>query len=621
MKDASTARDGARMKVRFPLAVKLIGMISLIVLLSMATVTAIATRFFAEDSRMSAEVNNLSLNRAVALQIESEITALFTGALNLLDNLRSDSSGDVRHDIIVSNYFTRNPTMAWIGVPGEETVVNRVLFSSYDIDERLVDDFLRTKEAEAERARAGEYLLVNASAALGVPAAVLFAPCRDYGTDNYVACVFSTGNFQNIVQGDSYAEMLAVAYDGEVVVHHDFAAVKSGANLADDPLVAKSLAATTSNMEFRYRAADGTEHLGAFHKISLGSLTVLSSVPLDLVYLAAVDVARRNAILTGIVLVLSILAVWFFSKTVSQPVLALVDAARKIERGEFETGLKPTTRDELGLLTNSFASMGKGLAERERIKETFGKFVNKEVAERALTGQLVLGGVRKTATIFFSDIRSFTAISERLAPEAVVEFLNEYMTRMVHCVERTGGVVDKFIGDAIMAVWGTPVSTGNSKRDALECLRAALFMRQSLVEFNRGRGSDDKPVIRIGCGINTGSCLAGQIGSSQRMEYTVIGDAVNLASRIEALNKPLGTDILVSDKTYSLVKDYVIAEVMPAIRVKGKSEPLRIYAIVNFKGVRGPKTLAEVRNLLGIPIPTEIVDLGKEEEKYEILKK
>lgn len=139
----------------FPFSVKLIGIISLIVLLSMSTVTAIATRFFAEDSRMSAEVNNLSLNRAVALQIESEITALFTGVLNLLDNLRADSSDAIRHDITVSNYFTRNPAVAWIGVPGEETVANRDFFSSNGIDERLVEDFLKTKEAEAARARRG----------------------------------------------------------------------------------------------------------------------------------------------------------------------------------------------------------------------------------------------------------------------------------------------------------------------------------------------------------------------------------------------------------------------------------------------------------------------------------
>jgi len=607
--------------VRFPLVVKLIGMISLIVVIAMAAVTGIATWFFAEDSRVSAEVNNLALNRAVALQMESEITSIHTGALTLIDNLREGRGSAVQGEIAVSNYFTRNPSVAWIGVPGEKTARNEAFFRSYEIPVESVDEFLRSQTEVAELARAGDYLLVNASVALGVPAAALFAPCRDFGTDNYLACVFSTASFQGMVQTDSAASIMAVGYDGGLIVHPDFAAVKRGANLSDDPLVSKSLVATSTNMEFRYRDADGRESLGAFHKIPLGNVTVLSSVPLETVYVAAVDVARRNIIITAIVVLLSILAVWFFSKTVSQPVLRLVEAARRIEKGEFDVAIKPTSRDELGLLTRSFSQMGKGLAERERIKETFGKFVNKEVAEQALTGNLALGGVRKTATIFFSDIRSFTSISERLAPEAVVEFLNEYMTRMVSCVEKTGGVVDKFIGDAIMAVWGAPVSKGDAARDAFSCLHAAIAMRHSLIEFNKGRGSADKPIIRIGCGINTGPCLAGQIGSAQRMEYTVIGDAVNLASRIEALNKPFGTDILVSHHTYELLRNYLVVEPMPPIKVKGKVEPLKIYAVVNLRGESGPTTLGELRALLGIEAPKGLVDPEKEEVKYEILPK
>ena len=144
------------------------------------------------------------------------------------------------------------------------------------------------------------------------------------------------------------------------------------------------------------------------------------------------------------------------------------------------------------------------------------------------------------------------------------------MTRMVACIEATGGVVDKFIGDAIMGVWGAPLSAGTPKDDALAAIRAMIMMRESLLEFNRDRGGPDKPLIHNGSGLNTGPCIAGQIGSMSRMEYTVIGDAVNLASRIEALNKPFGTDVLISEYTYELVKDDVVAEPMPSITVKGK---------------------------------------------------
>ena len=152
-------------------------------------------------------------------------------------------------------------------------------------------------------------------------------------------------------------------------------------------------------------------------------------------------------------------------------------------------------------------------------------------------------------------------------------------------------------------------------------------MRSALQEFNVGRGGDKKPIIKIGCGVNTGPVIAGQIGSSQRMEYTVIGDAVNFASRTEALNKPLGTDILITENTYELVKDHVLVEQMPSVTVKGKEKPVRMYAVINMPeatdipgaGPNGPKTMAEVRQMLGIPTPDyEKVNLDEEEKKSNI---
>jgi adenylate cyclase len=274
------------------------------------------------------------------------------------------------------------------------------------------------------------------------------------------------------------------------------------------------------------------------------------------------------------------------------------------------------------VLTASFQRMCTALG-------IFGRFTNRDIALRAMRGEIKPGGLPKHATIFFSDIREFTAKSENFtrafgddASDRIVHWLNEYFTQMVECIEKTGGVVDKFIGDAVMAHWGTAYTSGSPEKDACNCIMAALMMRKALYEMNKKRepGDSGNPSIRIGCGINTGMVTAGQLGSDLRMEYTAIGDPVNLASRTEALNKPFGTDILITENTLQLVKRNFITEEMPSVTVKGKEEPVRIFAVINAVKVdKGPKTLAEVRRLLGIETPDLAkVDVNAEEKKYKI---
>jgi adenylate cyclase len=610
-----------RRRVKYPLVVKLIGIISIIVVVSMAAITGISSYFFSEDSRARAEENNLTISQVLAAQVEGRIQSLFSSALSLFDVMRESAGNKALEASTVANYFDRNASVAYLSAPGQKDILNSKFFTANELDPGVLEPFLRSKADLVARARAGETLVCNASPSLGIPAAALFFPYRDLGTKNAMVLVFSTEELQAMVQTSSTALSYVVGFDGGLIVHPDFELVKMGVNFGDKELVKRLLSSPSDNLQIRYRDSDRKQYLGAFRKLGLGSLAVTSSTPTALVYKAALDVMRRNLYITGVVLLFSILAVWFFSRTVSRPVLRLVEASSLIEAGRFELDMKSETQDELGLLTESFVHMGRGLRERERAKDTLGKFVNVHIAEQALKGELKLGGTRKTATIFFADIRSFTAISEKLSPEAVVEFLNVYMTRMVACIEETGGVVDKFIGDAIMGVWGAPVSAGSPRDDALAAVKAMIMMRESLLEFNKDRGGGDKPLIRNGCGVNTGPCIAGQIGSMQRMEYTVIGDAVNLASRIEALNKPFGTDILISEHSYELVKDEVVAEAMPAIKVKGKEAPLTIYAVVKMKGGAGPGTLGELRALLGIEAPKAGIDVDKEEVKYEILGK
>jgi adenylate cyclase len=616
--------DGQKTRVLYPIGAKLVTIITVLLLVSLSAITTLVSVMVSRDVRITAEDNNFTINQRSAAEAELTLSMIRSNVLALLDSLRIVESRGVADQLTVF-FFERNQDIAAIVITGDrEPLINPRFFTANELDPSLIGDFTAAESGAAERCRRGEALFLNAAPVFGVPCLAMFYPWREEGSEEAVIILFSTESMVDIFGAGANASYL-VNDAGDILVSADYDMVKAGTNIADISLIQTMRTSPERNLQALYTDNNGERFFGAFQKLSIGNTAVITSVQYDVVFEGIAATTRRNMYLTGAVLFISIFFIWFFSKTISGPLKNLAAAAGRIEQGEFELTLKSKSHDELGLLTDSFVKMGRGLAERERLKDTFGRFTNREIAERAMRGELALGGENKEATIFFSDIRSFTAISEKLKPDEVVEFLNDYMTRMVDCVDKTGGVVDKFIGDAVMAVWGAPVSAGSPVRDALNCVRAALMMRSNLREFNRDRGGDKKPIIRIGCGINTGEVVAGQIGSSRRMEYTVIGDAVNLASRTEALNKPLGTDILITENTWELVGKYLITEEMPPVSVKGKEKPVRMFAVVNMKvtkpGESQPKpvTLAEVRGMLGIEAPDlSKVDTGAEEKKYKI---
>jgi adenylate cyclase len=455
-----------------------------------------------------------------------------------------------------------------------------------------------------EQAAAGETLILNGMPAFGIPLLVLCCPWGGSGFSGAAAVFFSSEPLSETFETEANSSYM-VSGDGDVLVHPEQDLVRAGANFGSQDFIRSVWESPRESMQRLYTAEDGRRYFGAFTKLSLANAAVITTIEYDVVFEGIQATTRRNIYLTLMVLLASVIFIRIFSKTISKPLKLLTWAAEQIEGGRFEIALDPKTKDEIGALTVSFGRMSKALG-------VFGRFTNREIAVRAMRGEITPGGLSKHATIFFSDIRDFTATSENFtrkygeeASDKIVYWLNDYLTRMVDCVERTGGVVDKFIGDAVMAHWGAVYSSGSVAQDAFNGIKTALMMRAALCAMNRNRrfGDPANPPIRIGCGINTGIVTAGQIGSEKRMEYTVIGDPVNLASRIEALNKPLGTDILITENTWNLVADALVTEEMPPVRVKGKKKTLRLFAVVNIKKVTGPKTLAELRKLLGIKPP------------------
>jgi adenylate cyclase len=222
--------------------------------------------------------------------------------------------------------------------------------------------------------------------------------------------------------------------------------------------------------------------------------------------------------------------------------------------------------------------------EREKrwIKKTFSHYLSAHVMASILEdpGRLRLGGQRETLTVLFSDIRGFTTISEALNPEEVVELLNEYLGKMVEIVFKYDGTLDKFIGDAVMAFWGAPVPQKDHPRRAVLC---AIDMIEELKKLQDKWRAEGKKIIDIGIGVNTGEMVVGNMGSKEKMEYTIIGDNVNLGSRLEGLNKEYKTHIIISDATYQAVSDIVDAKPLGAVKVKGKEKSVEIYEVIGKK--------------------------------------
>ena len=422
---------------------------------------------------------------------------------------------------------------------------------------------------------------------------------------------------ETLASNELYINYL-VNSDGLLIGNLDQKLTLAAPVLKNDPIVRDGLTSGVDLKQMSFRDGRGRKALGSYKRFLDGHLIIVSSV-LEAAALADVYRLQKVIILAAImILCIAVLMLFFFSKTITNPLGLLMGGIRRIREGVYGEAIAGSEGDEIGQMAVAFSEMSTGLAQREKYKNALGKFVNREIVARVLRDEIQLGGELRQAAILFSDIRSFTAISESLSPHEVVEFLNDYMTRMVDCVNARKGLVDKFIGDAIMAVFGVPEATDN---DAENSVSTALAMRKALQEFNKGRGGPRNPIIKIGIGINIGEVIAGQIGSTERMEYTCIGDAVNLASRIESLNKPFHTDILISEYCYEQVKDKFRVAPMKHIIVKGKEKPQAVFAVLGrINDPEAPKSLDELRARLGLgSVSLESIDPNASEEKYVVL--
>ena len=334
---------------------------------------------------------------------------------------------------------------------------------------------------------------------------------------------------------------------------------------------------------------EGFSFRPSFKHLMFFCFMVSSVFPVVILLSSYISVQINNGLKvhSGVIVVSILLLVIAFAITSSlsslilNPLKNLTEASKRIQSGDYKTKVGIVTSDELGVLADSFNDMADSLAEKEFMRDTFGKIVDPEVRDYLMSGTgkasigTALGGETREVTVLFCDIRSFTAMSEKMEASDVVLLLNKYFTALGKCITDHHGIINKYIGDAIMAIFGAPVSSKNSARDAFE---AAIDMRKALQKVNEDFEKEGFPQLKFGIGIHTGPVFAGTIGAANRMEYTVIGDTVNTASRLESLCKTYTTDLLLSEAAVKKLGPDEKLKFVADAQIRGKSDPMKVYS-------------------------------------------
>ena len=282
--------------------------------------------------------------------------------------------------------------------------------------------------------------------------------------------------------------------------------------------------------------------------------------------------ARTSVLLAILGLAVGLLAVWLAGRSIAEPVEAVRAALNEVERGNLDAEVAVSQGSEVGLLGAGFNRMAAGLRERERIRAALGTYLDPEVADHVLSKGTNLAGEEVDVTMMFVDIRDFTGFAERATAAEVVATINRLFECIVPVIHGSGGHVDKFIGDGLLAVFGAPRRIDNPADHALA---AALEIEHVVAEEFGGR-------LSVGIGLNSGDVVAGNVGGGGRLEFSVIGDAVNVAARVEAATRATGDTILISEHTKNRLsaRDHPTLEERPAVPLKGKTEPVALYAPV-----------------------------------------
>jgi adenylate cyclase len=567
--------------------IKLMGIISLMFVLTSSAIIFIASYFFRASTEALIEEKNLKNVIITGEKVQRDITAVIDKATQMILILEKDANPAG----FISLFFKNDPDFISLGlyyknvdgklIPKRE-IINQTYLGEYQLQKEDIENVIILNQSIFQRSFDGESMLYNASPGSKEPVFVLSFPQKDDNKEIIIS-ILKLDKIESSFKDKNNITFL-VNGDGMLIAHHDEQLLFSSANFSDNEIVKMMLTdPKAKNLNRKFSDTDGKRYFGAFSKIGFANSGVVTMVEEDRVLEPVYKIQRINLYIMIIGVCISLIVIFGLAKTISNPVIALLYATVEIAKGNFRVQIQPSSKDEVGLLTSYFIQMGEGLEEREKVKSILGNMIDPVVVGEAMKDMAALKrGSEKQITAFFSDVAGFSTISEQLTSVDLAALLNEYLSAMTLILKQYDGVLDKYIGDAIVGIFNAPVEVENHPIKAgmasLDMIAKLKALKVYWSENNLYSKEAQEMDVRIG--LNIGPAKVGFMGTDALASYTMMGDTVNLAARLEAAGKDYGVNILISESMNQAVESELFTRGLDLVRVKGKNEPVKLFELI-----------------------------------------
>ncbi|TGK78260.1 HAMP domain-containing protein [Leptospira noumeaensis] len=589
---------------KFSLQLKMMGVISFLFALSVGVIIFFASFYFKRSIELQLRANNIRIAEIIGSKVKSDILGVVEKGRQIAITLTTQGLPEAERKLLIKTFFQNDQEFIYLGIfeRKENTLImKREVFNEEELKKSSVteEDFHnvvnRNRDALAE-AFNGQAVLLNSSPGFQEPSFAIAIPTSENGElDNALVMIVKLNKIIGAFSKKGIETTFMVNGNGIALAHPKEDLILAATDLASMPIVKSMLTNASNTGQMSYLDEElGGSYLGSFQKIGFADAGVITIVSEEKAFADVYKSQKTNLYIAGIGLCSALIFVFFFSKTITKPVLQLLTATLEIAKGNFKIGIKPTTQDEVGLLTKYFIDMGQGLEEREKVKNILGSMIDPVVVQEAMVDLAALKrGSETHITAFFSDVASFSTISEQLKSADLAALLNEYLSAMTLLLKKHEGVLDKYIGDAIVGIFNAPVPVVDHE---LKAARASVDMVMKLAELreywtNNNLYSKEAQVMDARIGLNSGPAKVGFMGTDALASYTMMGDTVNLAARLEAAGKDYGVNILITDPIRDSIQGEMVTRYLDLVRVKGKNEPVKIHELIAYRSLITPSQL------------------------------